>query len=391
MEARALQRWHYAVVTYFSFFGMGIAALLARMPEVKANLSVNSSQLGLVLLCGALGSLISLLFSGNIVARFGTKPVLITGYVISSSCLIAATAAIENHSIALTIIFLFICFAGYALSDVAVNVDGSAIEQKMNRSVLPRMHAAYSLGSFTGAGLGTLSVAFNISLLTQIAVISGVALLIPIITFKSVPNHTGQELHHKDKSQEKVASINPLKNPVVILLGFGILGITLTEGAGNDWMALSFKEGIGTSATNAGIAFVVYEIGMTATRFFGGRFVDKFGRRRMLELLAGGGVVGLLLVILSHNVYLGWLGSALWGMGVALGFPLFLSAAGEGKNGAKQVSMVATFGYTAFLVGPPALGLLAQNVGILNMLFVLVIGLGMAAFFARATQGKSRD
>jgi hypothetical protein len=47
--------------------------------------------------------------------------------------------------------------------------------------------------------------------------------------------------------------------------------------------------------------------------------------------------------------------------------------------------MVATFGYTAFLVGPPVLGLLAQNIGILNMLFVLVASLGMAAFFARAT------
>ena len=389
MEAKSLKSWHYAVVIYFSFFGMGIAALLARMPEVKANLDVNSSQLGLVLLCGALGSLIALIFSGKIVARLGTKPVLITGYVISAAALIATAAAIENHSVVLTITFLFITFAGYALSDIAVNVDGSAIEQKLNRSVLPRMHAAYSLGSFAGAGLGTLAVAFNVSLLIQITVISLIALLIPILTFKAIPLHTGQDLHHKDKTQEKVTSINPLKNPVVILLGLGILGITLTEGAGNDWMALSFKEGIGTTATNAGIAFVVYEIGMTLTRLFGGRFVDKFGRRRMLEVLAGGGVVGILLVILSQNVYLGWVGAALWGMGVALGFPLFLSAAGEGKNGAKQVSMVATFGYTAFLVGPPALGLLAQTIGILNMLFVLVASLGMAAFFARATATKS--
>ncbi len=389
MEAKSLKFWHYAVVIYFSFFGMGIAALLARMPEVKANLDVNSSQLGLVLLCGALGSLIALIFSGKIVARLGTKPVLITGYVISAAALIATAAAIENHSVVLTITFLFITFAGYALSDIAVNVDGSAIEQKLNRSVLPRMHAAYSLGSFAGAGLGTLAVAFNVSLLIQITVISLIALLIPILTFKAIPLHTGQDLHHKDKTQEKVTSINPLKNPVVILLGLGILGITLTEGAGNDWMALSFKEGIGTTATNAGIAFVVYEIGMTLTRFFGGRFVDKFGRRRMLEVLAGGGVVGILLVILSQNVYLGWVGASLWGMGVALGFPLFISAAGEGKNGTKQVSMVATFGYTAFLVGPPALGLLAQTIGILNMLFVLVASLGMAAFFARATATKS--
>lgn len=389
MQAQALKRWHYSVVTFFSFFGMGVAALFARMPEVKAALNVNSSELGVVLLIGALGSLVTLLFAGKFVARFGTKPVLITGYIISVISLTSATASIVNHSLPLTMIFLFIAFAGYAASDVAVNVDGSAIEQQMKRSVLPRMHAAYSLGSFVGAGLGTLSVTLNISLLMQIAAISFFAILIPFLTVKAIPNHTGQDLHHKDKTQEKTESINPLKNPTFILLGFGILGITLTEGAGNDWMALSFKEGIGTTATNAGLAFVIFQVGMTTTRFFGGRFVDKFGRRRMLEVLALGGVVGVLLVILSHNVYLGWIGCALWGMGVALGFPLFLSAAGEGKNAAKQVSMVATFGYTAFLVGPPALGILAENIGILNMLYVLVGGLAMAAFFARATAAKS--
>jgi len=388
VQAQALKRWHYSVVTFFSFFGMGVAALFARMPEVKAALNVNSSELGVVLLIGALGSLVTLLFAGKFVARFGTKPVLITGYIISVISLTSATASIVNHSLPLTMIFLFVAFAGYAASDVAVNVDGSAIEQQMNRSVLPRMHAAYSLGSFVGAGLGTLFVTLNISLLMQIAAISFFAILIPFLTVKAIPNHTGQDLHHKDKTVEKTESINPLKNPTVILLGFGILGITLTEGAGNDWMALSFKEGIGTSATNAGLAFVIFQVGMTTTRFFGGRFVDKFGRRRMLEVLALGGVVGLLLVILSHNVYLGWIGCALWGMGVALGFPLFLSAAGEGKNAAKQVSMVATFGYTAFLVGPPALGLLAETIGILNMLYVLVGGLAMAAFFARATASK---
>jgi MFS family permease len=389
MEARALKRWHYAVVTYFSFFGIGISALFSRMPEVKANLQVNSSQLGLVLVFGTMGSLITLIFSGKLVARFGTKSVLITGYTVCAVAMTIAAAAIENHSLLLTLTFLFISFTGYAAADVAVNVDGSAIEQQIKRSVLPRMHAAYSMGAFIGAGIGTLAVALNVSLTLQIAIISAVAMIIPIITFKNLPSHTGQDLHHADKTQVKVKSVNPLKNPVVILLGLGILGITLTEGAGNDWMALSFKEGIGTSATNAALAFVVYEIGMTTTRFFGGWFVDKFGRRRMLEVLALGGVVGVLLVILSHNVYLGWIGSALWGMGVALGFPLFLSAAGEGKNGAKQVSMVATFGYIAFIVGPPTLGLLAQNIGILNMLFVLVGSLGMAAFFARAT-GKAK-
>jgi cyanate permease len=102
------------------------------------------------------------------------------------------------------------------------------------------------------------------------------------------------------------------------------------------------------------------------------------------------GVVGIIVIIFgpawfgSSALYFAWIASALWGAGVALAFPLFLSAAGEGTDSARRVALVATCGYTAFLVGPPLLGLLGQTIGLLGMFWVLAGCLVLASVLARS-------
>jgi len=385
MELKNIKRWHFAVSTIFFFMSVGLTALYTRMPEIKEFLSINSAQLGILLLAGAAGSMSTLPISGKLIARYGTKPLISIAFSVASISIIALSIAAMNNSVLLFGIFLFTTFAGAALTDVSMNVDGSQVEQLLKKSVMPRLHAFFSLGAFAGAGLATACMALNIDLIAQTVVIMIISLAMPFVLWKFIPHHTGQELHHKDKTEKPKDSYNPWKNKLIPLLGLGILGMTIAEGATNDWLTLGFVEGLNQTATNAGIAFVILQIGMVGSRFFGGAIVDKIGRRRTLELLAVIGIVGLLLVVFPHNIYLAWLGAAMWGAGVSMAFPLFLGAAGEGEHAAKNVGAVATFGYTAFLVGPPFLGLLAQNIGILNMFLVLVGCLAMSFFFARAT------
>jgi len=64
----------------------------------------------------------------------------------------------------------------------------------------------------------------------------------------------------------------------------------------------------------------------------------------------------------------------LWGLGSALGFPVGMSAAADDpKTAAARVSAVATIGYVAFLIGPPLLGFLGENFGLLNSLLVVLV------------------
>ena len=160
------------------------------------------------------------------------------------------------------------------------------------------------------------------------------------------------------------------------------MGLALAEGAANDWLALSVVDDYGLDTTMAGITYAIMMAAMVITRFSGGKIVDRFGRVFALRALGSAGVVGILLVILSPTIYLAWVGAALWGAGVALGFPLFISAAADGPHSSSRVSTVTAFGYFAFLVGPPILGFIGEDIGLLNMFYILAIAVSFAVYFA---------
>jgi cyanate permease len=80
-------------------------------------------------------------------------------------------------------------------------------------------------------------------------------------------------------------------------------------------------------------------------------------------------------------------GALLWGIGASLGFPVGMSAAADDPaRAAARVSVVSSIGYTAFLAGPPLIGLLAQEAGILRALFVVLGALVIGLFAASAAR-----
>src|SRR5699024_10140894 len=76
----------------------------------------------------------------------------------------------------------------------------------------------------------------------------------------------------------------------------------------------------------------------------------------------------------------------LWGLGASLGFPLALSAAGDsGPNPAARVALASVIGYLAFLVGPPTLGFLGEEIGLRGALVVPLAVALLAALLSPAT------
>lgn len=354
------------------------------MPLVKEDLRVTSTQLGLLLICGGIGSLVGLNLIGRMIARFGTKIWIKIFYPAAAVLILLAALTIELHQPIAFAFMGFVMGATFGMVDVSVNVDGTEIEKQLNRNIMPRLHAGYSFGTLLGSGWGALAAALHLGVLETVIPLSVVEIVIPFFLARYLPEGIGVETaHHKDKKSQHWFS------PVLVLFGFGILGITLAEGGAGDWMTLGFKEGYGSTEAEAGIGFSIFFAGMVLVRYFGGNIADRLGKGRTLQLLAGIGVAGILLTIFSSpNLQLGWLGAALWGAGVALGFPLFISAAGEGANSARRVSFVASWGYGAFLAGPPVLGLLADQIGMLNMFFVMAGVMVMALVASSAVHNN---
>jgi len=122
-------------------------------------------------------------------------------------------------------------------------------------------------------------------------------------------------------------------------------------------------------------------------RWFGTALLDRRGRVTVLRICAVLSLVGLLVFALAGPLWLAVVGIVLWGAGAAFGFPVGLSAAADDpKRAPARVSVVATVGYSAFLAGPPLIGLLAQHVGYRHALLVVVapIVLGLLVVSAAA-------
>jgi MFS family permease len=377
-----LKAWHTSIVVYFTIFGMGWASLMVRLPEVRNLVNVTTSELGIILFIGSIGSIVSVTQAGRFIARFGTRIAIMTGVTVMTLGLLVETIFIVNHIPAGYALFALVAGLGMGFGDVGINVDGSAIETASGKTALPKMHAAFSIGTFTGAGIGTLATTLHISLLLQMIVFTAINLSVPIFTARHLPHGNGIEQKHKDGELAKAPRVAVWRSRTVIFLALGILGATVAEGASNDWLAIALVDDFKVSTTTAGLGFATLLAAMTTIRFFGGKIADRFGKGRTLQVLAFAGVLGLLLIILSHNIYAAFVGAVLWGCGVALGFPLFLSAAGEGENSARKVAFVASSGYLAFLVGPPALGFLGQVWGVTNMFFVIALFLVLTIVFA---------
>lgn len=379
-----LKAWHTSILLYFFVFGLAPAALIVRLPLIRELVNVTTAELGIILLCGSFGAILSVTQAGRLIAKFGTRASIIFGSTLVLVGLVGQAFAIVNHSAAGYALLAFIAGLGMGIADVGINVDGAAIETASSKTVLPKMHAAFSIGTFIGAAIGTLASRFEINLLAQMAAIAGVTVLLPLFTTKYLSAGNGKEdFAARDSSSAKEPKVAVWRNRTVIYLSIAILGLTLAEGASNDWLTIALVDDFDQTATMAGIGYAILLGAMTLTRFFGGNLADKFGRVLTLQACAFTGVAGMLLIILSGNVYVAFVGAAMWGCGVALGFPLLLSAAGEGENAARKVAFVASSGYMAFLVGPPLLGFLGQAWGLTNMFYVIAAFMLIAVFFAR--------
>lgn len=379
----SLKSWTRSVYLLFGFLGLTFMSILVRMPEVKETIGVNTAGLGMVLLGTSLGSIPALLIAGRLIEKFGTRPLILVGFTVMAVANATIPLALLAKSPQLLFAVLAVHGFSMALGDVSINLDGSTIEQRLGRSIMPRLHGGFSVGAFAGTSLGTLAAAVQFPLAIQVAVLAVLTVVVPMLLRGSIPAGTGK---HEHNASARGPRENLFKNRILLFLALGIFGITLAEGASNDWLVLGLVDGYHVARPQAGVAFATLTLAMTFARFFGNGLVDKLGRTNALRIFALVGVVGILLVVFSHNLVLGIIGSAFWGVGVALGFPLFISAAGEGKDAARQVSFVTAAGYIAFLVGPPMLGLVGQAIGILQMFLLLAAFMAAAAYFASATK-----
>ena len=347
----------------FLLAGFSAAAWASLVPVAKAATGVNEGQLGLVLLCLGIGSLLAMPVSGVVSTRHGCRKVLMVCGVALCACL-PLLASVQNVFTLAASLFFFGAMIG--TFDCVMNIQAVIVERDSKRPLMSGFHGFYSLGGLLGAATTSTIMDLGVSPFATVSAIALAGVLLLMLIRRHVLPYG-----------------NPAEGPPfalprgeVLFLGMLCMTVFLVEGSMMDWSAVLLTENHGMPVAQAGYGFAAFSLTMTFGRLTGDRIVARVGRRSVVTvggLLAMGGILLATLVPLWQAALLGY---AMVGLGCSNIVPVLFTAVGRQTSMPQSVAVPAmsTLGYAGVLAGPAAIGFIAHHSS-LPMAFLLVAAL----------------
>lgn len=392
-----LTRLRIALTTFFALDGFVFAGWVVRIPAIKEQTGASPSTLGLALLGVSAGAVITMMFTGRLCSRYGSHPVTVVCAVLLS---LSVTLPPLTHSAATLGAVLLLFGAAYGSINVAFNSAAVDLVAALGRPVMPTFHAAFSLGGMIGAGLGGL-VAGSLSPTLHLLGLGIIGLLVTALTAPTLlrlepprpPEHATAGPEHSttagpdDPAPAKAAPhrLTPRTRRLVVVFGLIALCTAYGEGALADWGALHLRQDLGSSSGGAAAGYSCFALAMTVGRLTGTTLLERLGRTRTVVLGGGVAAAGMLLGALAPALWAALLGYSVAGLGLANLFPVAVERAGA-LAGPSGVATASTLGYGGMLLGPPAIGFMADWFSLPAALTSVAVLAGVAAAIGFATR-----
>ncbi|MBM4795900.1 MFS transporter [Streptomyces sioyaensis] len=380
-----LTRLRIAVTAFFAMDGFLFAGWVVRIPAIKAQTGAGAGALGLALLGVSAGAVAFMMITGRLCRRFGSHTV-----TTASAAALALSIVLPplTHSATALGLVLLVFGAAYGSLNVAMNSAAVDLISALRRPVMPSFHAAFSLGGMLGAGLGGL-VAGSLSATVHLTLLAGLGLLVTAVAGRSLRTHPAPVVPEQRAAAEESRPRGGHEGRgrrLVVVFGLIALCTAYGEGAMADWGALHLTQDLAAGPGTAAAGYAVFALAMTLGRLSGTAVVQRFGAAR--ALIAGGttATAGMLLGALAPTVWAAGAGFAVAGLGLANIFPIAIARAGE-TGGPDGVAVASTVGYGGMLLGPPAIGFLAEAAGLPLALTTVALLAAVAAGIAYATRG----
>ncbi|MYY05556.1 MFS transporter [Streptomyces sp. SID4913] len=360
---------------FFALDGFLFAGWVVRIPAIKHQTGASASTLGLALLGVSAGAVITMMLTGRLCRRYGSHAVtVVCGVLLSFSIALPA----QTHSALSLGLVLLVFGAAYGGMNVAMNSAAVDLVAALRRPVMPGFHAAFSLGGMIGAGLGGL-VAGGLSPALHLFFLTGIGLVVTALAGPVLLRHPSHSADPAPAGAGKPAErLTGRARKVVLLFGVIALCTAYGEGALADWGALHLEQDLHARPGVAAAGYSLFALAMTAGRLSGTTLLERLGQTR--TLVAGGVTAGagMLLGSLAPTAWLALLGFAVTGLGLANIFPVAVGRAGE-LAGPSGVAAASTLGYGGMLLGPPAIGFLADWFSLPVALTTVAVLAGAAA------------
>jgi MFS family permease len=372
----------WAVVARFLIHGLVVSTWVSRIPAVKASLGLSDGALGLALLGTAIGSLAAIPACGWLVGRAGSRSACICTSI--GLCLALPLPALAiNATTLFAALVIFGAMAG--ANDVAMNAQAVSVEKFLGSRTMSRFHAMFSVGGIVGAAIGGLIASRSVEPREHFL---GAALLFLLIAVTTSPFLMEARTEGKKVATRIRLTAFPAALLVLCAIGFCMF---LSEGAIADWTAVYLRQILHASPGTAAAGYAVFSAAMAVFRLLGDAITNRLGPGWTIR---GGGIlaaVGLATSLVAHSA--GWAlpGFALAGAGFSSIIPLVFAAGGRASSTGEGVGVAAVsgLGYLGFLVGPPAIGGIAEVTSLRFGLLVIVALSAMAALLVRVVERQN--
>ncbi|MGV4986505.1 MFS transporter [Streptomyces sp. NRAIS4] len=356
---RDLTRLRAALTAFFALDGFIFAGWVVRIPAIKQQTDASAGTLGLALLGVSAGAVITMTLTGRLCRRYGSHPVTVVCAVLLS---LSVSLPPLTHSAPALGAVLLVFGAAYGGINVAFNSAAVDLVTALRRPIMPTFHAAFSLGGMIGAGLGGL-VAGALSPTRHLLGLTLIGLLVTAVAGRTLlrqePPAPADRTPSSQPETDGAAPRRTGSRGLVLVFGLVALCTAYGEGAMADWGALHLQQDLAASSGVAAAGYSCFALAMTVGRATGTTLLERLGRAR--TVIAGGTVaaVGMLLGSLAPSVWAALIGFAVTGLGLANLFPVAVERAGA-LTGPSGVAVASTLGYGGMLLGPPAIGFMAD-------------------------------
>ncbi len=363
-------------------------AWLPRIADVKINLGLSEGALGLVLLSIPAGTFAALTFGGPLVKKLTPALTLKFALALWAWTFVFAGMATNAYGLAFAL-----CAGGLILGllEIASNVEADSIEQQINKRIMSRCHGFWSLGAMTGALLGgPIFANQGVSVLHQFYVLAPIATVLGIVSASFLTKADNSRSVHssQDDSANKPRGSLTFNVFMLCLIPIGIMAI---EGSIMDWSAVFMREQMNTDARIAGYTFAMFAAIMAVIRLAGDWIGERFGATRVVQWSGLAAAVGIALFATASHVWVALIGAALAGAGVAIVYPLTMTAVArvDASNREANVAYLSIAAFSIMMLTPPLLGGIAEVFDLRIALLCLLPGAILTVVLAKRLSQSS--
>jgi MFS family permease len=360
---RELRSARYGAVLTFVLAGLMVGTMTVRIPALTDKLGLSEAMVGTILLVWGLGALVTMQSMRRVMVRVGSRTLLRAGGPLTALGLLGVALAPD-----LPLLLVAVALFGMAFGtvDVAMNAQGSAVEQAYGRPLMNGMHAGWCVGAISAGGLGSLAIAAGLPFTVNVALVALVSLPVMVLLGRTyLPEPPAAETARQGRRRMP---------PIVYLLGTIMFFAFMVEGTVADWNGLYLRDELGAPEAVAALGYPVFEAGMLIARLTGDRLRVRFGVRGMLTA-SGVATAGFFAVVLLAPAALVAVSAMFFvGLGVATISPLTLSLAGTATDApGPAIAQAGAMGYAGLLLGPVVIGFLSDATSLRTALGIGVV------------------